>query len=146
MGLQVSIVTIEREVYSADGVDMVIAPGSEGEMGIRERHEPLMTALKAGELTIVRGGERETLAIGGGYMQVRPTHVVVMADVAERAEEINVERAQAAKRNAENALREAPTREDAERALAKLQRAVVRLKVARRRRRADVGRPDEASH
>jgi F-type H+-transporting ATPase subunit epsilon len=135
MPLQVDVVTIERRVYSAEDVEMVIAPGSEGEMGVLPRHEPLVTALKEGELEIVRPGARDILAIGGGYMQVRPSHVVIMADVAEQADEIDLERAEAARRRAEERLREAPKDVDAAQALAALRRAQVRLKVARRHRR-----------
>ncbi len=131
--LEVSIVTMERELDALDSVDVVIAPGTDGQMAILPRHEPLMTTLQPGELVVVRGAERRHYAIGGGFMQVRPHRVVVMADVAERAEEIDLARAEAARRNAERALAEAPTLQDAERALAKLQRARARLKVARRR-------------
>jgi len=140
MPLQLDIVTIERQVYSADDVDMVIAPGSEGVLGILPRHEPIITALKEGELEIIRGGAREILAIGGGFMEVRGTRVVVMADVAEHAEEIDEARAEAARQRAEEALRAAPRAEDAEQALASLRRAQVRLKVARRRRGGREGR------
>ena len=84
MPLQLEVVTIERRVYSADDVDMVIAPGSEGVMGILPRHEPIITGLKEGELEIIRGETREILAIGGGFMEVRANQVVVMAVVADR--------------------------------------------------------------
>ncbi len=132
--LHVSIVTMERQLYAEDGVDLVIAPGTEGEMGILPRHQPLMATLKPGQLVVVRGDERRFFSIGGGFVQVRPHRVVVMADVAERAEEIDIARAELAHRNAERALAEAPTRQDAERALAALQRARARLKVARQPR------------
>ena len=85
MPLQLEVVTIERRVYSADDVDRVIAPGSEGVMGILPRDEPIITGLKEGELEIIRGETREILAIGGGFMEVRGNQVVVMADVAEHA-------------------------------------------------------------
>jgi F-type H+-transporting ATPase subunit epsilon len=134
MPLQLDVVTIERQVYSANDVDMVIAPGTEGVMGILPRHEPLITGLAEGVLEIVRGENREILAIGGGFMEVRGSQVVVMADVAEHADEIDIARAEAARNRAEQAIREAPRSEDAAKALAALQRAQVRLKVARKRR------------
>jgi F-type H+-transporting ATPase subunit epsilon len=136
MPLRLDVVTIERLVYSANDVDMVIAPGTEGQMGILPRHEPLITGLTEGALEIVRGEERLVLAIGGGFMEVRGSEVVVMADVAEHAEEIDVARAEAARERAEQALREAPRREDAEEALHAMRRAEIRLKIARRARRA----------
>ena len=139
MPLELEVVSIEREVYTADDVDMVIAPGVEGVMGILPRHEPLITGLKEGELEIVRGDERELLAIGGGFMEVHATKVIVMADVAERADEIDIDRAERARQRAERALAEAPTRQDAREALAAVRRATVRLKVARRRRRYQPG-------
>lgn len=139
MPLQLDVVTIERQVLSADDVDMIIAPGSEGVLGILPRHEPIISALKQGVLEIVRGGERQVLAIGGGFMEVRGSRVVVMADVAEKAEEIDEARAEQARARAEEALRAAPRAEDAQQALAALQRAQVRLQVARKRRRAPEG-------
>lgn len=136
MPLQLDIVTIERQVYSASDVDAIVAPGSEGLLGILPRHEPLITALKEGELEIIRGGKREYLAIGGGFMEVRGSRVVIMADVAEHADEIDIARAEAARASADQARREAPRAEDAEQAMASLRRAQVRLKVARRKRGA----------
>jgi F-type H+-transporting ATPase subunit epsilon len=140
MHLSLEVVTIEREVYRADDVDMVIAPGTEGELGILPRHEPLITSLKEGVLQIVRGAERDLLAIGGGFLEVHGTHVVVMADVAEQAEEIEITRAEEARRRAERVLAETPAGQDARAATAALRRATVRLKVARHRR---AGRPGE---
>ena len=139
MPLQLDVVTIERQVYSANDVDMVIAPGTEGVMGILPRHEPIITGLKEGELEIIRGETREILAIGGGFMEVRTNQVVVMADVAEHAEEIDIARAEAARARAEQVIREMPRTEDAEKAMMALQRASVRLKVARRRRKEGGG-------
>jgi F-type H+-transporting ATPase subunit epsilon len=137
--MKLDIVTIERQVYSADDVDMVNVPGSEGDMGIRARHEPLVTALREGVLEIIRGAERETMAIGGGFLEVRNSHVVILADAAEQADEIDVARAEAARARAEAAIREAPRQEDAEAALHALRRATVRLDVAKRGRRRTGG-------
>lgn len=134
MTLELTVVTIEREVYSADDVDMVVAPGVEGVLGVLARHEPIITALAEGPLEVIRGDTRDVLAIGGGFMEVHGTQVVVMADVAERAYEIDEDRAEQARQRAQRALETAPSRADAEKALAAMRRASVRLKVARRRR------------
>jgi F-type H+-transporting ATPase subunit epsilon len=137
--MHVDIVTIERQVYSADDVDMVNVPGAEGDMGIRARHEPLVTALREGVLELIRGDEREVMAIGGGFLEVRNSTVVILADVAEQAHEIDVARAEQARARAEQTLKEAPHTEDAEAALAALRRATVRLDVAKRGRRRASG-------
>lgn len=132
--LHLEIVTIERKVFD-DQVNMVVAPGSEGVLGILPRHTPLLTALNYGELQIKKDGqEDEFFAIGGGFMEVQPDHVVVLADSAERAEEIDVERAEAARRRAEESLARAPEELELEQAEAALRRSVIRLKVAERRR------------
>jgi F-type H+-transporting ATPase subunit epsilon len=136
MSLEVSVVTIEREVYAADDADMVIAPGVEGVLGVLARHEPVVAALVAGELVIVRGDQRDVMAISGGYLEVHGTEVVVMADVAEHAYEIDVERAEAARARAQEQLATARGAAESERALAALRRAGVRLRVARRRGRS----------
>jgi F-type H+-transporting ATPase subunit epsilon len=121
---------------------MVIVPGEEGVMGILPRHESLISALAPGELEIVRGEERELLAIGGGFVEVRGSHVVVMADAAERAEEIDEARAEQARERAAQRIAQAPAEMDMEQALASLKRAEVRLRVARRRRRQPVPREE----
>lgn len=128
--LRLDIVTAERIVYSED-VDEVIAPGVEGQLGILPHHAPLMTALQAGELRVKVRGEELSMAITGGFLEVRPDRVVILADAAERAEEINVARAEAAKRRAEQRLTEkhAPGFDEAQREAA-LHRAITRLKVA----------------
>src|SRR3972149_7955119 len=97
--LNLDIVTAERVVFSQE-VDSVVAPGIEGELGILPKHAPLLTALNLGELRIKTGGEEITMAIGGGFLEVMPDKVVVLADSAERAEEIDLARAQEAQRRA----------------------------------------------
>ena len=86
--LHLEIVTQERRLFSGD-VDMVVAPGSEGELGILPHHAPLLTTLKEGELRVKQGGGEEYFTIGGGFMEVQPDHVIVLADVAEQADEID---------------------------------------------------------
>ena len=135
MPLQLDIVTPERLAYS-DQVDEVIAPGSQGELGILPHHAPLLTTLGLGELRIRKGGAEESFAIVGGFLQVRPDRVVVMAETADMASEIDLERAQAARREAEKTL-EAGYVEPADLAIARaaLQRALLHIRVAERRRR-----------
>jgi F-type H+-transporting ATPase subunit epsilon len=135
MPMRVDIVTIEREVFSADDVDLLNAPGADGVLGILPRHAPVVSSLKEGELEIVRGEERELMAIGGGFLQVRDSHIIVMADAAERASEIDESRAEAARERAAQAVQGAGDDIDRERAMASLRRAEVRLSVAKRRRR-----------
>jgi F-type H+-transporting ATPase subunit epsilon len=135
MPLQLDIVTPERLAYS-DQVDEVIAPGSQGELGILPHHAPLLTTLGVGELRIKKGGAEEAFAVVGGFLQVRPDRVVVMAETADMASEIDLERAQAARREAEKTL-EAGFVEPADLAIARaaLQRALLHIRVAERRRR-----------
>jgi len=128
--LKLDIVTTERVVYSEE-VDMIVAPGAEGQLGILPHHAPLMTTLQAGELRVKRGGEEDILAISGGFLEVRPDRVIVLADTAERAEEIDMARAEAAKQRAEQRLvdKGAPGLDEA-RVETALRRAMARLTVA----------------
>ena len=135
MPLTLEIVTAERQVLSESGLDAVIAPGSEGQLGILPRHAPLMTMLEPGELRARRGGEEIVLAISGGFLEVRDDVVTVLADTAEQAEEIDVERAQAARVRAEQSLRDRPPDVNVAVLQAELRRSLVRLRVAERRRR-----------
>ena len=106
MPLHLEIVTAERVVYQ-DDVDMVIAPAWNGTVGILPHHAPLLTTLGLGELRIRKGGQEEYFAIAGGFLQVRPDKVVVMAETADLASEIDLEAAEAARREAERAIAEA---------------------------------------
>ena len=114
---------------------MVIAPGIEGQLGILPHHAPLMTTLEMGELRAKKNKEEFSLAISGGFLEVRPDRVIVLADAAERAEEIDLARAEAAKRRAEERLLHPTPNLDLARAEAALRRALTRLRVAERRRR-----------
>ncbi len=135
--IRCEVVTPERVVFD-DEVDMVVAPGVEGQLGILPHHAPLMTALTFGELSIRRTGqEDELIAIGGGFMEVGPDHVTILADSAERAEEIDEARAEAARQRAVELMSQKQRDEvDFARAEAALRRSVIRLKVAQRKRRA----------
>ena len=139
MPLTVEVVTAERIVRTEQGVDALIVPGSEGQLTILPRHAALMTTLDAGELVIRRAGQDEAFAVSGGFMEVRDDRVTILADAAEAAEEIDVDRAEAARARAEERLRryrEQANRDvDLARAQASLQRSLLRLKVVQRRRR-----------
>ena len=133
--IRLDIVTAERAVYSED-VDMVIAPGVQGELGILPHHAPLMTTLQPGELRIKKGGEEISLSVTGGFLEVRPDRIVILADAAERVEEIDIARAEEAKRRAEETLAGKRGPEfDGAIAEAALGRSLVRLKVAEKARR-----------
>ena len=135
MPLLLEIVTPERQVFS-DEVDSVVCPGIEGELGVLPHHAPLLTTLGLGELRIKRGGEVEYFAIAGGFLQVRPDKVVVMAETADLASEIDLEKAQEARREAERVLEGAPTdASDLASARAQLQHSLLRIRVAERRHR-----------
>jgi F-type H+-transporting ATPase subunit epsilon len=133
MPLQLEIVTPERLAYS-DQVDSVQLPGIEGELGVLPHHAPLVSILGVGELVIRKGGQEESFAIVGGFLQVRPDKVVVMAEDADMASEIDLEKAHEARREAEKAL-ETGYHEGADLSLARasLQQALLRIRVAERR-------------
>jgi F-type H+-transporting ATPase subunit epsilon len=136
MPIQCDIVTQERIVFSGQ-VDSVNVPGSEGRMGILPNHSPLLTTLDFGEIVVRTGGIEEYFAIGGGFLEIQPHHVTVLADSAERADEIDVERAAAAMSQAEEVMRTG-VKDDPDRIAAvraSLLKAQVRLDVGRRRRR-----------
>ena len=133
MPFRLEIVTAERIVLS-DEVDQINVPGAAGRMGILARHEPLLTSLIPGELDIIKNGERTPFAISGGFMEVLPDHVTILADTAERADEIDEARAEAARRRAEELMRERRSDQEAMLAESQLRRAMVRLSVARLKR------------
>ena len=135
MPIHLEIVTPEKRAYD-DVVDAVVLPGSEGELGILPHHAPLLSMLGAGELRIRKGGTEESFAIVGGFVQVRPDRIVVMAETADLAAEIDLEKAEEARRDAERAL-EAGFVEPADiaQARAALQAALVRIRIAERRHR-----------
>ncbi len=137
MPIQCDIITQERTVYSAQA-DYVSLPGTEGVLGVLPNHAPLLTALTFGEVMVRRDGDEEYFAIGGGFAEVRPDQVTILADSAEQADEINIERAQQARDQAEQAMQEGVTDDSAAYAQieAALRRAQIRLDVGRRRRKS----------
>ena len=134
MTIQCDIVTQERTVFSQQ-VASVSLPGTEGRMGILPNHSALLTTLDFGDVWVRHtDGEEEHFAIGGGYAEVQPDKVVILADSAEHAEEIDVERAERARERAQQAMQEGVV-DDPDRYAqlqASLMRAQIRLDVGRR--------------
>lgn len=133
--LHIEIVTAERRVF-VDEVDMVVAPGVEGQLGILPHHAPLMTMLAPGEVRLKKDGDEVIMATSGGFLEVLANRVTILADTAERIEEIDIARAEEAKRRAEERLAVRGADVDRARAQVALARALVRIKIARRRRPA----------
>src|SRR5215472_19030213 len=102
--LHLQIVTPDKQLVSED-VDQVQIPGKSGYLGVLPGHAPLLTELMIGEISYTRGGTTQYIAVSWGFAEVLPDKVTILADAAERAEEINVKRAQEAKARAEEALR-----------------------------------------
>ena len=132
MPLHLEIVTPERRAFEGD-VDEVIVPGSEGEMGILPHHAPLISLLGQGVLRLKTGTEEQEFAIFGGFLQVRPDRVVVLAETADLASEIDLERAERARREAERVIEGGFVEpSDLASARAALQRALIRIRLAER--------------
>ena len=130
--IKLEIVTAEKLIYS-EVVDSIIAPGITGELGILPEHANLVTILDTGVLTITKDGEETVMAVAGGYMEVQPHSVIILADAAERADEIDIERAEAARAKAEEAAKNVGDLDAQLAAEAALKRSLTRLKVAKKR-------------
>jgi len=141
MPLSLQIITPERVVFEEDGVDSVTLPGVEGELTVLPRHAPLMTALKPGPLTFRKAGGETDVALSGGFLEVRDDKVIVLADTAERSDEIDAARAEAARERARAELSSREGEIDIARVLAALDRAQARIRVLERRRRRPGGGP-----
>jgi F-type H+-transporting ATPase subunit epsilon len=133
MPMLLEITTAERQVFGEE-VDMLIAPGVDGQLGILPRHAPLMTILQPGELTIRKNGVDTYFAVSGGFLEVLANRVTILADACERSEEISEERAQEAMRRAQERISNRPSDMQMQQALASLRRAQARLETVRRRR------------
>lgn len=130
--ITLNISTAERETYSG-GADYVVAPSTEGQVTILPSHAALMTTLMPGELRFrADDGDEQIIVLAGGFMEVLNDHVTILADAAERADEIDVERADAAVERARLRIATHASDTDIERALASLRRAQIRAKIARR--------------
>jgi F-type H+-transporting ATPase subunit epsilon len=128
------IVTAERLV-SSEEADVVVAPGAAGELAILPHHAPLLTSLRPGEIRMVQGKEESFIAVSGGFMEVLANKVTILADTAERADEIDLQRTEEALKRAQEEIASAASDQDLSRALASMRRSQARMKVARRRRR-----------
>ena len=131
--MRLEIITAERQVYSEE-VEVLVAPGIEGELGILPHHAPLMTALQPGELLIRKDGEETYLAVTGGFLEVIGNTVTILADACERSDEIDEQRAQEAMDLARERLERQDIDIQLEQVAVSMRRAQVRLNVARRRR------------
>lgn len=141
--LRVEVVTAERQLLAEDDVDMVVAPGSEGTVGILPKHAPLLTLLNPGVLRIKKDGQESAMFVDGGFLQVNRNRVLVLADTGEREDEIDEARAQEARQRAEAALKDAakggsPVQIQAARIA--LHRSMARLNIVQRRRRRSPNR------
>jgi F-type H+-transporting ATPase subunit epsilon len=132
--LHVDIVTVEGRRFEGDA-DFVVAPGSEGELGVLPRHVPLLTPLAPGQVKVRNDGQEQFFFVSGGFLDVRPDRVTVLADAAERADDIDEARAEEARRRAENLLQQQLSDTDQAAASAALARAEARLRIAELRRR-----------
>lgn len=136
MTIRCEIVSQDRTVFQGD-VDIVVLPGVAGEMGILPHHAPVLAILKYGVIKVRQNGKEQLFAVAGGMAEVQPDVVTILADAAENVEDIDITRAQAAKKRAEDALANLkPEDHDAYlRMEAALRRSNLRLEVARRYRR-----------
>ena len=134
MPIQCEILTQERQLFD-DMVDIVVLPGLEGRMGVLPNHSPLLTVLGFGEVVVRKSGEEEFFAIGGGFAEIQPDRIIILADSAEQAEEIDIERALEARGRAEEAMKAGVPDDPIRYAQieAALKRAQIRIDVARRR-------------
>lgn len=132
--IRLEIVTAERQIYS-DDVDVLVAPGIDGELAILPNHAPLLTVLKPGEILVRQNSQETYMAVTGGFLEVMNNKITILADAAEEADEIDLERAEQAILRAQEQIASVDSDIDLERAMAGLQRSRARVSVARRRRR-----------
>jgi F-type H+-transporting ATPase subunit epsilon len=130
--LKLEIVTPEEKIYSED-VEMVTLPGSEGELGVYPNHVPVLTALRPGELRIVKDGRESAMAIGEGFVEIKADGVSILTDMALQTEKIDVAAAEAAVARAQAAMKEDHSAEEVAAIQASLQKALAQLHVKRRR-------------
>jgi F-type H+-transporting ATPase subunit epsilon len=133
MPIHLEIVTAERVVMS-DDVDQINAPTKDGRIGILPRHMPLLTILDVGQMDIIKDGVATPFAVSGGFMEVLPNRVTILADTAERADEIDEARAEEARRRAEERIAQRQSDREMALAEAELRKALIRLKVAQLKR------------
>ncbi|MCC6803074.1 MAG: ATP synthase F1 subunit epsilon [Anaerolineae bacterium] len=132
MPISVEIVTQEKVIFSEPEADMVVIPGSEGEMGVLPRHAPVLTTLAYGELIVRKGRAQESFAVYGGVVDIRPDRVVVLADLAESSYEIDADAVAAARERAAQMMEQGVAPEQNREAALALRRAELALKVQRK--------------
>ena len=133
MPVPLRVVSVERSLFEGD-VDFIVANGADGELGVLPRHAALMTILKPGALKITHGGKEDFIFVGGGFLEVLPDRVTILADVAEHADEISVERAEEARKRAQEKLAGQLTSAEETEFQNALAMAEARLRLARARR------------
>jgi F-type H+-transporting ATPase subunit epsilon len=130
--LKLEIVTPEEKIYS-ENVDMVTLPGTEGELGVYPKHVPVLTTLKPGELRVLKDGRETVMAVGEGFVEIKPDGVSVLTDMALESEKIDLAAAEKAVESAQAAMKEDHTSEEVAAIQASLQKALAQLRVKRRR-------------
>jgi F-type H+-transporting ATPase subunit epsilon len=135
MPLTLEIVTAERVVFTDENIDMVVAPAAEGQVGILPNHAPLLTTLQVGELRVCKGQNEESIVVAGGFMEVLNNKVTILADAAERSEEIDLAAAEQARHRAEATIENKGLAGDLAAAELAMRYNMVRLRVGTRRGR-----------
>lgn len=130
MPVPLRVVSVERSLFEGE-VDFLVCRGAEGDLGILPHHSPLLTTLRPGPVRIESGGETHFIFVGGGFLEVLPDRVTILADEAERADEIDEERAEAARAAAQRRLDELETEDERQELRAALETAEARLRLAR---------------
>jgi F-type H+-transporting ATPase subunit epsilon len=130
--IHLSVVTPERKLIE-ENVDEIVLPGGEGYLGVLPGHAPLLTSLKVGELTYKLGGRTLSCFIAWGFAEILPDRVSVLADIGERPEDVDLQRAKAARERAEQRLKGGAADTDFERAKIALEKALIRMQVAAKR-------------
>jgi len=131
--IRLTIVSAERELFSGD-VDFVSCPGAEGELGILPKHAPLMTTLRPGLVKHASGGEEQFVFVSGGILEVQPDQVMILSDVALRGDDLDEERAERSRKEAEERLMAQPTGLDYAAASAELAEAMAQIQAIRKLR------------
>ncbi len=133
MPTHLQIIALDRIAYE-DDVDIVVLPGEEGQLGVLPRHARIVTLLEPGEVLTRKAGEETALVISGGFAQIGPDHVTILSDAAEYAEDIDIERAEEARRRAQERIADTrtTTEMDMARAESALLRSMARIRVAER--------------
>ena len=135
MPLTLEIVTAERVVFTDENIDMVVAPAADGQVGILPNHAPLLTTLQVGELRVCKGPNEESIVVAGGFMEVLNNKVTILADAAERSDEIDLASAEQARHRAEQTIENKGQAGDLAAAELAMRYNMVRLRVGTRRGR-----------